>query len=243
MVALLVALGVMAVMMTVAMPVWRQTAQREKEEELVFRGRQYARAIGLFEKKYANTPPPSMDVLIQERFLRKKYKDPITNLDFVPIPAGQAAPLGAGVAQGAAAGATPAPPTTAAATTALGAGVRAGGFIGVTSASKERSLRIFNGATHYNEWRFVYAPPAVAPGAAAPGGAGPRGAQPGQGGIPGGPGAGGRGGPQPGGPNRGNPNGGRNGGPFDPQTPGGRGGGPQAPAQPGTAPGPFGRGR
>ena len=42
MAALIVAMGIMAIMMTVAMPVWRQTAQREKEEELVFRGLQYA---------------------------------------------------------------------------------------------------------------------------------------------------------------------------------------------------------
>ena len=39
MAALLVALSIMAVMFTVVMPVWKQTAQREKEEELVFRGK------------------------------------------------------------------------------------------------------------------------------------------------------------------------------------------------------------
>src|SRR5712672_1121211 len=63
MAVLLVAMGVMAVMMTVAMPVWRHLAQREKEEELIFRGQQYVRAIGRFERKYANTPPPTLDVL------------------------------------------------------------------------------------------------------------------------------------------------------------------------------------
>src|SRR5689334_15029727 len=68
MVALLVGMSILAVMMTVAMPVWRQAAQREKEAELVFRGQQYARAIGLFERKYANTPPPTLDVLVQEKF-------------------------------------------------------------------------------------------------------------------------------------------------------------------------------
>src|ERR1700687_1774289 len=91
MAALLVAMGVMAGMMTVAMPVWRQQSQREKEEELVFRGLQYARAIGLDEQKYANAPHPSVDVLVQQHFLRKKYKAPITNDDFVPITAVQAA--------------------------------------------------------------------------------------------------------------------------------------------------------
>ncbi len=85
MTALLVAMSIMAVMMTVAMPVWKQIAQREKEEELVFRGEQYARAIGLFQRKFANSAPPNLDILVEQRFLRKKYKDPITKDDFAVI--------------------------------------------------------------------------------------------------------------------------------------------------------------
>ena len=221
MAALLVALSVMAVLMTVVMPVWRQAAQREKETELVFRGLQYAHAIGMYERKYANTPPATVDVLTQERFLRKKYKDPITNADFVLIPSAQAhgATPGAGTtpaATGRAAGAQP--PAGQGAPVAGRGGVTGGvtgGVIGVTSASTSRSIRIYNGASRYSEWRFVYAPPAAAPGAGgAPGtgGAAGRGGpgrqgQPGQpGGVPNGP-AGRPNGPgrgqQQGGPNRG----------------------------------------
>src|SRR5262252_215557 len=94
MAALLVALSIMAVMMTVAMPVWKQAAQREKEEELVFRGLQYVHAIGMFQRKYANAYPPNLDLLVDQRFLRKKYKDPITNDDFQIIPAGTSLPGG-----------------------------------------------------------------------------------------------------------------------------------------------------
>jgi len=214
MAVLLVAMGVMAVMMTVAMPVWKQMAQREKEEELVFRGRQYARAIGLFGRKYANTPPPTLDVLVQERFLRKKYKDPITNEDFVPIPAAQAAVSAPGTTQGGRGAAPPSPPGQPASAITGGRG----GIMGVTSASKAASIRIYNGASHYNEWRFVYAPPTVtpgvggAPGAAVPGG---RGGPPGRGGLPG-PGGRGPGGPDQGGPTRG----GSGGGPNPPVAPG-----------------------
>ena len=79
MAALLVSLGVMLVLMTVAMPVWRTQAQREKEAELVFRGEQIARAINLYMRKMGGgNYPPSLDVLVQGRFLRKKYKDPMT---------------------------------------------------------------------------------------------------------------------------------------------------------------------
>ena len=81
MAALLIALAIMAILLTIAMPVWRHEARREKEAELVFRGEQYARAIALFKFKNANIPnavPPSIDFLVQNRFLRKKYKDPMT---------------------------------------------------------------------------------------------------------------------------------------------------------------------
>jgi type II secretory pathway pseudopilin PulG len=221
MAVLLVAMGVMAIMMTVAMPVWKQMAQREKEQELIFRGQQYARAIGFFERKYANTPPPTLDALIQEHFLRKKYKDPITNADFVPIAAVPTAQ--AGPPQGGRGPIAPGQSITTVLNQPL-APAGSGGIIGVTSASKAASIRIYNGASHYNDWRFVYAPPTATPGVVggAAGGRGTpgRGGQPGQGGPvgPGGPfGPNGRG---PGGPGPGGPTRGGSGGPIPPVAPG-----------------------
>jgi len=245
MAALLVALSIMAIMFTVAMPVWHQTVQREKEEELVFRGLQYARAIGLFQKKYANAFPPSFDVLVTEKFLRKKYKDPITNDDFAPILAGQNTQGGAQTGRGAgsagqsgAGGRSGAPGSTTASspvnssqpggrgtTTGGPGGGPTGGIIGVTSKSKDKSIRLYNGRSHYNEWQFVYVQQTQAPGAGAAGTSAPgqRSGQPGQNpSNPGGPiggqrgrqgrggGPGGRGfGPGPGGqpqqPNQTNP--------------------------------------
>jgi type II secretory pathway pseudopilin PulG len=82
MAALLVSIAVMSVFMTVAMPVWRHANQREKEAELLFRLGQYTRAIELFKRRYPNTLPPNPDVLIQQKFLRRKYKDPITGGEF-----------------------------------------------------------------------------------------------------------------------------------------------------------------
>src|SRR5262249_43429065 len=92
MVVLLVAMSIAAIMMSAAMPVWKQMSRREKEEELVFRGTQYVHALALFQRKFANASPPNLDVLVEQRFLRKKFKDPITNDDFLPILAGQALP-------------------------------------------------------------------------------------------------------------------------------------------------------
>src|SRR5712692_6236652 len=163
MAVLLVAMSIMAIMMTVAMPVWKQTSRREKEEELIFRGKQYARAIGLFGRKYANANPPTLDVLIDQHFLRKKYKDPITQDDFQTILAGQTIPGSttppttqgrAGPQQAAPRGGT-APPGQPQAGRPGNAGAT-GGVIGVVSKSPDRSIRIYNGRTHYNEWAFVY---------------------------------------------------------------------------------------
>jgi len=218
MATLVVAMAVMAVLMTAALPVWKQLAQREKEEELVFRGEQIAHSIGMFQRRFANAYPPNLDVLVQQKFLRKKYKDPITNADFVPIPQGQAAtPQGGRGGQTPPGGAQQGGRGGGAATPGVAV---AGGIIGVTSKSTDTSLRLYKGRSHYNEWAFIYSPPAAAPGqggpgAGVPGGRGQRGGQPGpnQPTFPGaGPGRGGRGpfqpGPFPGGnppgPGRGN---------------------------------------
>jgi type II secretory pathway pseudopilin PulG len=78
MAALLVTIAVMAIMMTVAMPVWRQQARREKEAELIFRAGQYVHAIELYKRKFGNAYPTNIDVLIKSRFLRRKFTDPMT---------------------------------------------------------------------------------------------------------------------------------------------------------------------
>jgi len=82
MAVLLAGIAVMGIVWTLVMPVWKQAVQREKEAELIFRAGQYARAVALYQRKYANAFPPSVDVLLREKFLRKKYKDPVTNGEF-----------------------------------------------------------------------------------------------------------------------------------------------------------------
>ena len=191
MAALLVAMSIMAVMLSVAMPVWRQMAQREQEAELVFRGEQYARAIGLFQRKFANAAPPSIDLLVQQKFLRKKYKDPITNDDFVPVLQGQAAMAAPG--QTRPAGSPPGATRPAQSETPLGRsptapGAATGGVMGVTSKSTATSIRLYKGRSRYNEWQFVYAAPAAAPGTGAQPSPGQRPAGPGPGQRPSGPG-------------------------------------------------------
>ena len=229
MAVLLVGLSVMAIMMAAAMPVWKHAAQREKEEELIFRGKQYARAVELYGRKIANALPPNLDVLLNQKFLRKKYKDPITGEDFNLVspntpaapPSGQQGAGGRGAQPAPARGAA-APNTRVSVFSTPGGtiGLQAG-IIGVVSKSKESSIRIYNGRTHYNEWVFQYVQRQQAPGAGGvPGQRGAPGQQP-PGGIPGIPGRGpggrgdGRGGP-PNGPPGGRGFGGPTGQPFPP---------------------------
>ena len=77
MAALLVSLVTMGVMMSMALPVWSQAAKREREAELVFRGEQYARAVALYQRRFAGAYPPDVDSLVEQRFLRRRYKDPM----------------------------------------------------------------------------------------------------------------------------------------------------------------------
>ena len=140
MAALLVAMSVMAVVMGAALPVWSKQAQREREEEYLSRANEYARAVVKFQQRAGpGTLPPSFDVLVQGRFLRRKYKDPITGGEFQPVYQTVAAP---GKPPGNSTGPGPAVP---------GAGV-----IGVVSKSKAKSIKIYKGRTTYDQWAVTY---------------------------------------------------------------------------------------
>jgi type II secretory pathway pseudopilin PulG len=69
--------------LAVAAPRVAVSIRRDKEIELVHRGQQYQRAIQLYYRKFG-TYPSSIDQLLNTdniRFLRKRYKDPITGKD------------------------------------------------------------------------------------------------------------------------------------------------------------------
>ena len=83
---LLVAVSVIGIALTAAVPAWQHRAQREREMELVFRGEQYARAISLYTRRNNGALPPGLDALVEGRFLRKRYADPmVEDGGFVPV--------------------------------------------------------------------------------------------------------------------------------------------------------------
>jgi type II secretory pathway pseudopilin PulG len=78
---LMMVLTILLITMTTALPDIYTARQRESEEELIFRGNEYARAIMLYRRQF-NRFPSSVDDLVKRtngfRFLRHAYKDPMT---------------------------------------------------------------------------------------------------------------------------------------------------------------------
>lgn len=166
-VALLVAVTVMMVMMGAAVPSWRYLMRNDREEELIFRGGEIADAIARYQRKNGNALPPSLEVLVKGKYLRKAYKDPMTKdgkwrfirqgetigpIQPPQVPGGLAIP-------------TTTTTTRPAGPAGLGGGSTIGGqlgpIFGVASASTDKSLRVFNGRSKYNEWLFIPGQPRV----------------------------------------------------------------------------------
>jgi len=79
---LVVALMIMAT--AVILPSITFEIRRDREEEMIHRGVQYSRAIRAYYKKFGRYPTKLEDLENTNnlRFLRKRYKDPITGKDF-----------------------------------------------------------------------------------------------------------------------------------------------------------------
>ena len=73
-----IGLVILGIAMTAAVPLWQKVMQREREQELIFRGYQYMQAIELYQRKYPGAYPADIDVLVKEKFLRKAYTDPFS---------------------------------------------------------------------------------------------------------------------------------------------------------------------
>ena len=83
-ITLMLMVALLAIGMMVATSKAAFQARRDREEELVHRGVQYARAVRLFFKKTGRYPTrvEELENTNNLRFLRKRYKDPITGEDF-----------------------------------------------------------------------------------------------------------------------------------------------------------------
>lgn len=160
-VMLAVAVTLLNIALAASLPAISAAIQRDKEEELVFRGLQYAEAIRVFQNRFQR-PPVRLEELIEvePRSIRQLWKDPMTEdgkwaLIFqgqdqgdplMPQPAGPDGSDGDGDEEPEESGfGTPKPGET----------VATGPIIGVRSKSGKASFLLFNGRQRYDEWRFT----------------------------------------------------------------------------------------
>jgi type II secretory pathway pseudopilin PulG len=168
-VAVSASIAIMMLMMGMAVPSWKYVMQNAREEELIFRGTQIVEAIERYQKKHGNAPPVSLEMLVKGKFLRKEYKDPMTEKGqwrFIRPGEAVISPPGAGGGTGAGAGRPGRPTPRATPGGGLGSSSTArrgtfGPFIGVASTSTDKSLRVFNGRTKYDQWLFMVGQPRI----------------------------------------------------------------------------------
>ncbi len=105
-ITLILFVALVAIAAVVMAPEFVHQMKRDREEELIHRGVQYSRAMKHFVKKFGRYPTriEELENTNQVRFLRRRYKDPITGKDFRILHMGDVQlSFGAGIA-----GATPA---------------------------------------------------------------------------------------------------------------------------------------
>jgi len=141
----LIAVLILGVALSAVGTVWRTLAQREREQELLFIGRDFRAAIAAYSSANGRQFPQDINDLLEDRrgpeprhYLRRFYADPMTGAqDWTII---QADSLGF-------AGLT--------------------GIVGIASSSQAAPLKkagfadgeeAFKDATSYSDWRFVYVP-------------------------------------------------------------------------------------
>lgn len=151
---LLIAIFVMSLGLLVAVPVLETQLRREKEEELIFRGKQYVEAIRLYQQKKPGSYPSSLEDLVKEKCLRKIYRDPMSengkwNLLLLP-------------AQGEAGRGTVRAGETQSADRLLVVPeenlkkIRNPQIIGVVSSSDKKAIKIYMDEEYYNKWLFYH---------------------------------------------------------------------------------------
>ncbi len=146
-VGVMVMMTIMLITMGAVSDVWHTVMQRENEQELLFIGHQFRKAIGKFYEKSGRGYPASLDELLESpvgstgkaRFLRKIYRDPMT---------GEAK---WGLILG-----------------------RDGKITGIYSLSEAKPYKVadfieadnsFKDAEKYSDWKFIYIPARVGSGA------------------------------------------------------------------------------
>lgn len=167
------AVTVLAIGLMVAVPVWETQIQREKEAELIFRGQQYMEAVRIFQEKNPGRFPRELDELLEEKCIRKLFKDPMTehgewNLILLPGQPGKTpetsrmqgnlSRLSGQTRQQQTGGqqASESPSKVLIAPSSMLESISNPQIIGVVSASPRYSKKIYLEQDRYDKWLFFY---------------------------------------------------------------------------------------
>jgi type II secretory pathway pseudopilin PulG len=152
---LIIAVSVLTILLSLALPLWSQWMQREKEEELIFRGLQYAEAIRVFRNRFGRPPVRLEELLeVKPRSIRRLWKDPMT-----------ASGQWALIFEGANTNRNPAARNGGTDLVTLPQGadqgdenqpVQVGPIAGVRSRSSDDSVKVLFDSQKYDRWMFTY---------------------------------------------------------------------------------------
>ena len=163
MVALVIGMLILTITIAAVGPALGMIGRREREQELMFRGKQYARAIGLFQRRYGRYPNTLKELYENNpRTIRKLWKDPMCDCGdwyLLILNSPDANPLsGMGVPAALAPPGrlrTPTPTPTPPPAGSFGTPQSAGPIVGVRSKVHKESLTAWRGQTYYDQWRFI----------------------------------------------------------------------------------------
>jgi type II secretory pathway pseudopilin PulG len=165
MVAIVIFIAILTIMIAAVGPSISTIMRREREEELLFRGKQYARAIALFQRRYGRYPTSLKEMYENRpRVIRTLWKDPMCDCDgWKLLIQGQpdSSPF---VDQNVDPSNRPPAtysnllrptPTPGAFGAGEGEEKNIGPIVGVRSKAHQEALREWRGRRYYDEWRFI----------------------------------------------------------------------------------------
>jgi len=157
MVGVVLGMMLLAILIATVAPAIGKISQRDREKELIFRGRQYARGIGLFQRRYGRYPNTLKELYENKpRSVRQLWKDPLCNCpdwQVLILNTPDANPQG-GMSgpPGVAAGPTPTPKPASPFGTP---DAPQGPIVGVRSKVHKESIAEWRGQKYYDQWRFI----------------------------------------------------------------------------------------
>jgi len=143
---LMMVVFVLTLGLLIAVPVWQTEKQRENEEELIFRGRQYVEAVRIYVQKNPGRYPASLKELLDKKCIRRLYRDPLgPDGEWNVILNSGRAPSGRESAQ-----------EILIAPERVLPAIKNPQVIGVVSSSNNRSVKIYNDQESHDKWLFFH---------------------------------------------------------------------------------------